>query len=76
MVVEGTMTNNAQLTTYREVRMMMYFDDSESAVMDSTAKVLFESLAPGAKSAFKLKEKGPKRSKSIRLMVADAIPAE
>lgn len=75
-VVEGAMTNNAQHTTYRDVRLMVYFDDAESTVLDSASQVIFEAVAPGAKADFRIKEKGPKRGKSIRVQVADAAIVE
>lgn len=71
-IVEGQLTNNAELTTYRDFQLMVYFDDSESDVLDSASQVVFAEVKPGAKTDFKLKHKGPRRAKSIRLKLSDA----
>ena len=72
-VVEGTMTNNAELTTFRDLQLMLYFEDGSGQPIDSASQTVFERMPPGGKAEFKLKEKGPRKAKEVRVMVKDAV---
>lgn len=70
-IIEGTLENNAELTAYKDLQLMIYFVDEEGKKLDSASQVIFETLSPGAKVPFKLKEKGPRKA-DVRLDLLDA----
>lgn len=79
VVIEGSLTNNSELTMYKDFQLMIYFRDSEGMITDSASQVVFEQLTPGETAPFKIKEKAP-RKVDIMVQIADAkaedIPKE
>lgn len=72
-VIEGSMTNNAEATAYRDLQMIMYFDNADGIPIDSASQTVFEQMLPGGKAEFRLKEKGPRKAKEVRLLIKDAV---
>jgi hypothetical protein len=73
-VIEGSLTNNAELTAYRDLRLIIYFDDNAGNAIDSAGQTVFDKIAPGGgKAEFKLKEKGPRKAREVRVKLKDAI---
>lgn len=75
-VIEGNMTNNAELTAYRDLQLMIYFDNTDGIAIDSASQTVFEQMVPGGKAEFKLKEKGPRKAKEVRVLIKDALVAQ
>lgn len=71
-VIEGIITNKAELTTYKEFELMIYWNDEKGMLLDSAAEIIFESVEPGKTAAFKTKRKGPRKGKSIMMSIRDA----
>ncbi len=63
-VIEGTITNKASLTSYKDFELMIHWNDEAGMVLDSAVEVILEKLDPGEEVEFKTKRKGPRRSKS------------
>jgi hypothetical protein len=72
-VAEGTLKNNAELTSYRDLQLMIYFENEEGDPIDSASQVVFEKILPGKKTEFKVKEKGPRKAKNVSIRVHDAL---
>lgn len=70
-IIEGSFTNNAELTIYQDFQVMIYFEDELGNVADSASQVVFETIKPGEMVEFRLKEKQPKRTE-VRLKVLEA----
>lgn len=73
-VIEGSFLNNAELTTYNDLRLMIYFENEDGDPVDSASQVVFGTMAPGEKVDFRLKEKGPRKTEvRLDLVEADVI---
>ncbi len=70
-VIEGSMSNTAELTKYSDMRLVIYFDDELGNTADSASQVVFEQIKPGETTEFRMKEKQPKRTE-VRLRIAEA----
>lgn len=75
-VVEGTLVNQAELTTYRDLQLVLYFDNAEGVAMDSASEVVFETIMPQKQTTFRLKQKGPRKAKDVRLRLHNALVVE
>ncbi|HEX2901034.1 MAG TPA: FxLYD domain-containing protein [Bacteroidia bacterium] len=73
-VIEGTLTNKASLTSYKDFELMIHWNDEKGVALDSAVEMILENLDPGENVAFKTKRKGPRHSKStlMRLRAAKA----
>jgi|GEM_PF-4483037 len=72
-IVEGSLSNSAELTMYSEFQMMVYFADAEGYFVDSASQVVFEQIVPGETAPFKLKQKGPRKAEvSVKIIKAKA----
>ncbi len=79
VIIEGSLTNNSELTMYKDFQLMIYFRDSEGMITDSASQVVFEQLTPGEKAPFKIKEKAPRKAAvmvQIATATAEDIPRE
>ena len=77
VIIEGSLTNNAELTMYRDFQLMIYFLDSEGDKTDSASVGVFEEITPGETAPFKVKQKGPRKSEilvKIQEAAAEDIP--
>jgi hypothetical protein len=72
-VVEGNMTSNAEFTAYRDLQMMVYFDNEDGIPIDSASQTVFEKIIPGGSVEFRMKEKGPRKAKEVRVLIKDAV---
>ena len=77
VVIEGSLTNNAELTMYRDFQLMIYFLDSDGGKTDSASVGVFEEITPGETAPFKVKQKGPRKTEilvKIQEAAAEDIP--
>ncbi|MEM0997246.1 MAG: hypothetical protein AAGN35_09215 [Bacteroidota bacterium] len=72
-VAEGTLKNKAELTAYRDLQLMLYFEDELGEPLDSASQVIFEKILPDGETKFKIKQKGPRKSKGLNIRVHDAV---
>lgn len=72
-IVEGSFSNNAELTMYSEFQLMVYFSNTEGYFVDSASQVVFEQIVPGETAPFKIKQKGPRKAGvSVKIIKAKA----
>ncbi len=79
VIIEGSLTNNSELTMYKDFQLMVYFRNSDGMISDSASQIVFEQLTPGETAPFKLKEKGARKT-TVTVQIVDAkaedIPKE
>lgn len=79
VIVEGSLTNNSELTMYKDFQLMVYFRNSDGMISDSASQIVFEQLTPGETAPFKLKEKAARKTTvTVQIVNAKAedIPKE
>lgn len=64
-IIEGTFLNQSEMTTYRDVQLMIYFQNENGVSVDSASQMVFEVLERGVPKEFRLKERGPKKTKAV-----------
>ncbi|HHG85179.1 MAG TPA: hypothetical protein ENJ82_10580 [Bacteroidetes bacterium] len=75
-ILEGTLRNEATLTTYNNFQMMIYFEDAEGSVLDSASQLIFETIMPKKEVTFRIKQKGPRKAKTVQLHLQNAQVVE
>ena len=71
-VVKGTLSNNAKVSTYKDVDLEISFFSKTGALLEKDHETIYESIAPGASTNFKTKYFAPKGTDSVALKVAGA----
>lgn len=74
--VEGSITNQAQETYYKDPEVRMYFMDKNYTKLDSVSEIIFGEFGPGDKLDFVMSHKGPKSTQLIDISVIRAKVSE
>ena len=71
-VVKGTLTNNAKVSSYKDVELELSFYSKTGALLEKDRETIYETLAPGDSRNFKTKYFAPKGTDSVALKVTGA----
>ena len=71
-VIKGSITNNAAVATYKDVKIKLTFFSKTNALLDTEEETIFEQLFPGDTKRFKTKYFAPKGTDSVALAVISA----
>ena len=72
-VVEGEITNNATLVTYKNIKLQISFLDKDGSLIEKQKELLDETVKPGATIEFKIKTSHIKGANSVNIDVVDAV---
>jgi len=64
-VLEGTITNNATVATFKNVTLTITFYDANDNNVGSGAETIYESFPPNSTKQFKIKTSFPRGTKSV-----------
>ena len=73
-VVKGTLTNNAKVSSFKDVELELSFYSKTGALLEKDKETIYETLAPGDNKSFKTKYFAPKGTDSVVLKVTGAKP--
>ena len=71
-VVEGVITNNATLVSYKNMRLQIVFKDKEGSVITKEKQVIDDVVKPGSTNDFKLKLSHVKDAHTVSLDITGA----
>lgn len=71
-VVEGDISNNATLVTYKNIQLQLSFKDDNGKTIDKQKYVVDDVVKPGASVDYKLKVKHVKGVSAVSVQVMDA----
>ena len=71
-VIKGSVTNNAKVCTYKDVKLEVSFFSKTGTLLETGNEVVYESIAPGRSGEFKFKNFAPTGSDSIAIKVMGA----
>ncbi|MEO9210412.1 MAG: hypothetical protein ABI208_04905 [Ginsengibacter sp.] len=71
-VIKGSITNNAAVATYKDVKIKLTFYSKTNALLDTEEETIFEQFFPGDTKRFKTKYFAPKGTDSVALAVINA----
>jgi len=71
-VVKGTLSNNASVTSFKDVDIEMSFYSKTGALLEKDKETIYETLAPGDSKNFKTKYFAPKGTDSVAIRVMGA----
>jgi hypothetical protein len=71
-VIKGSVTNNAKVCTYKDVKLEVSFFSKTGTLLETGNEVVYESIAPGKSGEFKFKNFAPTGSDSIAIKVIGA----
>jgi hypothetical protein len=71
-VVEGTIHNNSNTNTYKNIEIQIEFLSNTGEVIDHESKVLYEFVNPGKSLQFKVKAGVPKSANDFSISITDA----
>lgn len=71
-VVRGSVTNNAKVSTYKDVDVKLSFYSKTGALLEEDHEVVYQSINPGATTNFKSKYFAPKGTDSVAMHIAGA----
>ena len=71
-VINGTLTNNAKVVTYKDVELRVLFYSKTKALLEEDVETIFEKVAPGTSVEFKKKYTAPKGTDSAALKIMNA----
>lgn len=72
-VVEGTISNQATLATFKDIEVQVIFKDKGGSVIEKDTRVVNEVVKPNTNVDFKLKMKKPKGVASVTLDITGAV---
>jgi len=72
-VVEGEITNNATLMSYKSIKLQISFLDKEGSLIEKQKELLDETVKPGATIEFKIKTSHVKGANSVNIDVIGAV---
>ena len=71
-VVKGTLSNNAKVSTFKDVDLEISFFSKTGALLEKDHETIYQTIAPGESTNFKTKYFAPKGTDSVALKVAGA----
>ena len=71
-VVRGTLTNNAKVSTFKDIDIELSFYSKTGALLEKDHETIYETIAPGASADFKKKYSAPKEIDSLAIKVLGA----
>ncbi len=71
-VVKGTLTNNAKVSSFKDVDLEISFYSKTGALLEKDKETIYETLSPGDEKNFKTKYFAPKGTDSVALKVTGA----
>ena len=71
-VIKGSVTNNAKVCTYKDVKLEVSFFSKTGTLLETGNEVVYETIAPGKSGEFKFKNFAPTGSDSIVIKVTGA----
>ncbi len=71
-VVKGTLTNNAKVSSFKDVNLELSFFSKTGALLEKDHETIYETLEPGDNKSFKTKYFAPKGTDSVALKVTGA----
>jgi hypothetical protein len=71
-VVKGTLTNNAKVSSFKDVNLELSFFSKTGALLEKDRETIYETLSPGDSKDFKTKYFAPKGTDSVALKVTGA----
>lgn len=71
-VVKGTLTNNAKVSSFKDVDLELSFFSKTGALLEKDHETIYETLEPGDNKSFKTKYFAPKGTDSVALKVTGA----
>ena len=71
-VVKGTLSNNAKVSTFKDVDLEITFYSKTGALLEKDHETIYETIAPGESTNFKTKYFAPKGTDSVALKVVGA----
>lgn len=74
-VLRGTVHNSATVVTYKDVEIKLRFYSKTGALLEEDTDKVYESVAPGRETDFKLKYFAPKDTDSVSVIVMGASVA-
>ena len=76
LVLEGTISNNATLATYKDVVLNITYYSKTQTELGSEEKTVFDFFKPATKKDFKIKVSGYQETESVGLDIISATPTE
>ena len=76
LVLEGTISNNATLATYKDVVLNITYYSKTQTELGSEKKTVFDFFKPATKKDFKIKVSGYEETESVGLDIISATPTE
>jgi hypothetical protein len=75
-VVKATITNNATVCTYKNIRVKMLFYDKNNNLFENHEEVMNENVSPGETNDLKFRFKPQKKIDSASFSIMSAVPVE
>jgi len=71
-IVQGTITNNAKVCTYKDVEIELSFLSKTGVLLEKDSEIVYEIIEPGKSADFKSKYFAPKGTDSVGLKILQA----